>query len=117
MGRYINGIRSLDEVNTLLKYLYLSEDHFVEFEDAMHIRFKLWMKDDSTLVRKMLNGFTDMEFTSDNFNHKLLMGIIAQLKKQPASEFPDNFENRWEELKEMTMANLALNEMHQLRMT
>lgn len=116
MGRYINGINALDEVNILLKYLYLSEDHFVEFKNKMGVRFKLWMKDDSTLMRQMINGVTDMEFTSDDINHKTLMGIIAQLKEQPASEFPDTFKNRWEELKEMTMANLALNDMHQRKM-
>jgi hypothetical protein len=41
MGRYINGIYALDEVNILLKYLYLSEDHFVEFKNKLGIRFKL----------------------------------------------------------------------------
>jgi hypothetical protein len=75
------------------------------------------MKDDSTLVRKMINGVTDMEFTSDDINHKLLMGIVAQLKEQPAAMFPDSFENRWDELKDLTMVNLALNDTHQCRMT
>lgn len=117
MGRYITGIYALDEVNILLKYLYLSEDHFVEFKNKIGVRFKLWMKDDSTLVRKMINGVTDMEFTSDDINHKTLMGIIAQLKEQPASMFPDSFENRWDELKDLTMVNLALNDTHQRRMT
>ena len=117
MGRYVNGLDTLDEVNILLKYLYLSEDHFVEFENTINVRFKLWMKDDFTLMRKMLNGVTDIELICNDLTHKHLMGIIEQLKEQPAIEFPDRFENRWEEIKKIAVANMVLNAMHQLKMT
>lgn len=37
------------------------------------------------------------------------LDIIWMLQQVPAVEFPDRFQNRWEEIKTITMGNLALN--------
>ena len=116
-SRYVTNLDRFDEINLLLKYLYLSDEHSVTFENVIGIRFKLYMDDDFELKRQMLNGVTDSVFPCPDIDHTTLMGIVDQLKKQPAVEFPERFANRWEEIKITTAANLVLNQMHQARMT
>lgn len=111
MGRYVTNLDRFDEINLLLKYLYLSDEHFVTFENTIGIRFKLYMDDDFELRRQMLNGITGTVFPCPDINHTTLMGIVDQLKEQPAAEFPEQFTNRWDELKAMATANLALNQI------
>ena len=38
-----------------------------------------------------------------------IMGVIKQLKSQPPEEFPNRFPNRWEEIENITNANVSLN--------
>lgn len=111
MGRYKTGLAELDEVNILMKYLYLSEEHSVIFQNTIGIQFKLSMTDDFELKREMLNGAVPgMILPCTDFTCNTLIAIIDQLKEQPAVEIPNSFKNRWEEVRTMTLGNLALNE-------
>ena len=38
-----------------------------------------------------------------------MLGVIQILHNTPPVEFKDSFKNRWEEIKKITLANLALN--------
>lgn len=110
MSRYKTGLEELDEVNMLMKYLYMSDEHYVMFENTIGIQFKLTMTDDFELKREMINGaIPGTIFPCTDFSCNVLMAVIDQLKKQPAAELPGSFQNRWEELRTITAGNLALN--------
>ena len=77
----------------------------------------------------MNNGLTDLKFeltdnlqivqTNMNYpqfgasNQPLdltnILAIVDKLKKTPAIEFPEYFDNRWTEIKTITQSNVALN--------
>ena len=114
MGRYITGLRKLDEVNTLLKYLYLSEEHYIEFKNEIGGIFQLKMRDDGNLARVLKNGpIPDFEVTDNNMDHMFLFAVIDQLKEQPATLYPERFQNRWLEIKDMCWATLGFNYLNQ----
>ena len=106
--RYTTGLKQLDEVNTLLKFLYLSEDNAVKFENSIGCVFELTMCDNGQLVRKSLSTPVQLEMT-DNMDNMFLFAVIDQLKKQAAEVFPDSFKNRWKEVKSLCQVNLGFN--------
>lgn len=116
MGRYYNILAIFDEVNILLKYLYISEEHFVEFKNSIGVPFRMWMDDKCEIFRKNLNFSDDVPPIQGDVTHLELSGIVDQLKKQPAVVFPDQFESRWEEVKTMYINLAGFNYMHQQRM-
>ena len=82
----------LGEVSTLLQYLFMSEKHTITFN----------------------NGLTDLQIRMEsNFNEQMttlyMLGVIQILQNTPPVEFKNAFANRWEEIKQITLANLALN--------
>ena len=106
--RYTTGLKQFDEVNMLLKFLYLSEDNSVKFENSIGCVFELKMRDDGQLVRKSLSTPVQLEMT-DNMDNMFLFAVIDQLKKQTAEVFPESFKNRWEEVRSLCQANLGFN--------
>ena len=114
MSRYTTGLDALDEAACLLKYLYLSEDYSVEFENSIGIRFSLKMDDDMNLHRTMLNGVSPgMDFPCPDMTHLQLMAIVDQLKEMPALEFPKEFRSRWDEIKSITALQIGHNKYFQ----
>ena len=68
------------------------------------------MNDDFEIRCRNLN-FPDvppMDWRSESHPSNLI-GIIYELKKEPAKEFPERFKNRWEEIKTITLTNISLN--------
>lgn len=71
---------------------------------------EIWMEDDYKIKALNLNFPTlppykyDNEMTLEN----VLLGIIPQLKNQKPKEYK-SFENRWEEIKELSLSTVALN--------
>lgn len=47
---------------------------------------------------------------SESMTNKTMLGIIDQLKENPATEYPNSFKNRWDEIVSITSANVAQNE-------
>lgn len=99
MARYWSNLKNFDEVNLLLKYLYINEDHSVKYYNAMGFQFKLRMDDDGELLRTV-NGL-ETELTSPELTHLELFAIIEQLKKADPEIYPDLFKTRWEEIEQM----------------
>ena len=56
-------------------------------------------------------NFPDLPETcwAETMTINVTLDVIEQLKEEPAVEFPQRFENRWEEIKMLTQANLSLN--------
>jgi len=50
----------------------------------------------------------DMSY-SEQMTLSCCMGVIERLKEQKPKQFPDAFESLWDEIKDITMSNMALN--------
>lgn len=93
----------------LCQYLYLDPDHYIIINNGI-ADLKLQMNDDLKILCTNMN-FPDlppMNFTSRFYDE--FQGIIDCLKEENPLEF-NCFDNRWEEIKDVTLSNLALNKL------
>ena len=109
------------DVQTLLNYLALSEDHYgthaiVDPFGKVLLEHKFKMTDKGKIVKTVVH--------EDGFEHpthpmklaKLsleeLLAIVSYSKTQPPSEeYKNAFKNKWEEIKKITQLNLSLNDV------
>lgn len=99
----------LGEVSTLLQYLFMSEKHTITFNNGI-TDLQIRMDENFNILCKNLQ-FPDIP--ESNFNEQMttlyMLGVIQILQNTPPVEFKNAFANRWEEIKQITLANLALN--------
>ena len=103
-------INGFEDLATLLQYLYMSEDHFIEVENTIGVRLRIRMDENLRCFCTNMN-FSDLPETNwvEEMNVPTIMAIIDQLKEKPATEFPKSFPSRWEEIKILTRTHLSLN--------
>lgn len=113
MGRNKGGLRDIDDIAILLKYLYMNEDAYVIVENSIGLHIKISMNEHLDLSKVLLDGvYKNQLLTEGNdMTPSVLSAVISQLKEQSAEQFPERFKNRWEEIKTITSSNIALNEM------
>lgn len=100
---------ALDELSVLCQYLYMSENHSITFNNGI-TDLRIRMTETLSIKCKNLSfpDLPEMNWT-ENFTPANCLGIIGKLKEMPAEEYKESFENRWEEIKSITLHNLALN--------
>ena len=107
------------DVQTLLNYLALNEEHFgvyaiVDPFGKVMLEHKLQMTDNGEIIKTVIH--------EDFFEHSIkpvklaklsleeLLAVVSYSKTQPPSEeYKDTFENKWEEIEKFTELNLGLN--------
>lgn len=100
---------NIENYTILMQYLAIGEKITINngFADI-----EIWMEDGYKIKGLNLNFPTlppykyDNEMTLEN----VLLGIIPALKNQKPKEY-ETFENRWEEIKELSLSTVALNKM------
>lgn len=102
-------LHGFDEITILLQYLYMSEEHFVVADNGL-CKLEIRMNPAMQLTAKNLN-FPDVPASTRDIVLPELLGIIEQLEEAPAVEFPQRFQNRWEEIKTICAGNLVNNRM------
>lgn len=104
-----------DELYEIENYTILMQYLAVDGKITINNGFadiEIWMEDGYKIKALNLNFSTlppykyDDEMTLEN----VLLGIIPQLKNQKPEEY-ESFENRWEEIKELSLSTVALNKM------
>ena len=102
-----NILKLLDDITILNKYLYMSDEHSIEYNNGLTT---LEIKMDSELnlwaVNKRFPEVPPMYFNGEMTLRKTL-SVIEFLKTQESKY--SQVKNKWEEIKEITKANLALN--------
>ena len=103
-------IDGFEKVKTLMQYLYMSEDHYVEVENAIGVKLRISMRDDLNFYCLNMN-FPDVHASrwSNEMTIPVMFDIISQLEDSPAEEFPKRFVSRWEEITEIVKTSLSLN--------
>lgn len=105
--RHKNILKEISDVAVFYQYLYLSPEHNVIVNNGLtDLKFEL---DDDLRIMKTNMGFTQFGASNEPLDLTNILGIIDKLKETPAIEFPDYFNNRWEEIKTVTVSNVALN--------
>ena len=102
-----NTLKLLDDIAMLNKYLYMSDEHSIEYNNGL-TTLEIRMDSDLNLwaVNKRFPELPPMYFT-DEMTLRKTLSVIEFLKMQE-SEY-GQVKNKWEEIKEITKANLALN--------
>lgn len=100
-------VHGFDDVLVLLRYLYMSNEHSITVDNGM-CKLELTMEPSMQFKAKNLN-FPDLSAMNYPFELPAMLAAIDQLKQVPATEYPDNFANRWEEVKSICAHNMTLN--------
>ena len=109
--RDIPTLLDLEEIPILWQYLYMSEDHYITVDNGV-AQLEIRMNESCSFHAKNLNfpDLPDLDYT-DMMVIPNMLGIIDQLKHVPPVEFKESFKSRWEEIRTITMANVAQNKM------
>ncbi len=99
----------LGEISTLLQYLFMNKKHTITFNNGL-TDLQIRMDANFNILCKNLQ-FPDIP--ESNFTEQMtvlyMLGVIQILQNTPPVEYKNAFTNRWEEIKQITLANLALN--------
>lgn len=100
-------IEGFDNIQILQRYLYMSEDHFIEIINRIGVKLQIRMGADLDYWCKNMNfpDLPDMNW-SERMTTRTMLSIIEQLKNAPAVQFPERFSSRWEEIQSITMMNV-----------
>jgi hypothetical protein len=111
--RTVDTLFDLEEISILLQYLYMDEDHYVTVDNGV-TKLEIRMTESGYFRAKNLRfpDLPDLNYT-DMMTIPNMLGIIDQLKHVPPVEFKNEFKSRWEELKTITITNVAQNKMNQ----
>ena len=103
---------SFEEILTLQRYLYMSEDHFITVENCIGVKLEIRMRENLEHACKNSNfpEFPESNW-SDRMTNAMMLDIIAQLKTVPAVEYPNAFRSRWDEIKSITSATIGQNKL------
>lgn len=107
------GLKRLQDIALLFQYLYIDAEHRIVFNNGL-TDLSLRMDEDYNIFCSNL-GFPDIAEIcwNDNIHPANCLDIIYRLMEQPAADFPNAYENRWEEIKSITKINLSLNDIGQ----
>lgn len=107
------------DIQTLLNYLALSEEHYgthaiVNPFGKVLLEHKFQMTDKGEIVKTVVHedGFEQPTHPIKLAKLSLeeLLAIVSYSKTQlPSEEYKDTFENKWEEIEKVTKLNLDLN--------
>jgi hypothetical protein len=107
------------DVQILLNYLALSEEHYgthviVDPFGKVLLEHKFHMTDKGEIVKTIVHedGFEQPTHPMKLAKLSLeeLLAIVSYSKTQsPSEEYKDTFENKWEEIEKVTQLNLGLN--------
>ena len=101
----------LEEIPILWQYLYMSDEHYITIDNGI-AKLEIRMRENCSFHAKNLNfpDLPDLEYT-DMMTIPNMLGIIDQLKNVPAVEFKEYFKSRWDEVRNITLGNVAQNKM------
>lgn len=107
-----DNLFAIEDYAILMQYLALG--YKIKVNNGM-TDIEIWMEDDYKIKGLNLN-FGDLppyNYETEMTLGNVILGIIPQLKKQEPEEFK-TFENRWEEIKTITLETVALNKIEKM---
>lgn len=104
-----DDLKKLDDVNIILKYLYIDKNNKITFNNGL-ANLTIRMNENFAILCKNEN-FPDLEETyfGETFSVSYAIALVELLKEQPPVEHPNLFTNRWEEIEMLTKTTIGLN--------
>jgi hypothetical protein len=102
-------INDFNDILILYRYLYMSEEHYIDVETPM-TTLRITLNENLNFKCKNLRfpDLPDMSY-NDMMTLNQSLGIIDQLKHKPGILNYRKENSRWDEIADITNANLALN--------
>lgn len=114
--RDVSMLRELNDVHTLLTFLYFDEKNSVRVENAVGTKLELTMDDEGYIHARVLElaaggpPSCDKPFLYDELlSVPILLGVIEQLQEQPPVMKNVKLKSRWDEIKVLTSTVRVLN--------
>ena len=101
----------ISDVAIFYQYLYMSPEHNIIVNNGL-TDLKFECTDNLHIIKTNMN-YPEFGASHEPLDLSNILGIIDKLKTMPPNKFPETFKNRWQEIKETTMSNLALNVVNQ----
>lgn len=105
------------DIQTILEYLSLTEEHFVSYfitnpNGRILVKNHIRMSDDGDLIRTVELEDLMLEPEKTALNLSLFKAIIADSKQSaPSVEYTETFASKWDEIQKVTSLNVAQNRM------
>jgi len=102
-------LKELEDALVLYQYLYMNHEHRIVVDNGITKR-EIRLDENLHFYAKDLTytDLPDMAY-SKHMTLNYCLGVVQHLQKQKPSQFPETFATAWEEIKQITMSNLALN--------
>ena len=99
--------KGLEDVKTLLQYLYMDEDYDIVVSNGIT---KLSIKLADNLEALQMNlSFPHLGYTHRPMRIEEWLACIEQLKEQPSDCGYGSFKNKWDEIQTITLMQVVLN--------
>lgn len=103
-----DNLKLMEEITILNQFLYMDENNYIEFRNGDFIRV-LKINNNLDYIASIKNSSLIPLKVNSDMNIRVLGDIIEQLKEQKPFMKDTNFKSSWEEIKEITKANLYMN--------
>lgn len=100
-----NTLKAFEDVSILFQYLYMDENNRIVVNNGL-CDLQIRMDQDCHVFCKINQN--DLRY-DDAMSIANTLAMIEQLKMAKPVQYPEHFDNRWAEIKEITKMNLALN--------
>ena len=110
-------LQKLKDITVLNQFLYMSEDNFIEYNQDDGTTLEIRLDENLDYISNYskscgaLSHLVPLRVTS-SMNLTILIGIVEGIKKQKPKMENTRFKNRWEEIENIVLDNLALNFFH-----
>ena len=102
-------LQEFEDVTLLNQFLYMNEDNYVDyFNGITTLRIKMNEDCEYLAINLAFPNLKPLKCSND-MTINFIRNIIENLKKQEPILKNTRFQNRWEEIKDTTLANLSLN--------
>lgn len=102
-------LKEFEDVTILNQYLYMNEDNYIDyFNGITTLRIKMNEDCEYLAINLAFPNLKPLKCSND-MTVNFIRNIIENLKKQEPILKNTRFKNKWEEIKDTTLANLSLN--------
>lgn len=110
-------LEKMKEITILNQFLYMSEDNFIEYNQDDGTTLEIRLDEDLDYISNYSKSCGALSQSiplrvTNSMNLTTLIGIIEGIKMQKPKMENTRFKNRWEEIENIVLDNLALNFFH-----
>ena len=102
-------LKELEDVLVLYRYLYMDPENRIVINNGM-TDLEIRLDEEFQFYGKNLSfpHLPEMNY-SEQMTLSCCLWVIDCLKEQKSKQFPESFKSLWDEIKDLTLMNMALN--------